>query len=231
MRSFDPGDGVPRVYPTPFAIEKYRDIVVGDQTKSGDAFWEAMELTGSTPHSMTMRERLLDLWTISKFAERGIVFDPEKKIVDGIKASRLVKLPGGSYMSSVFISTPTLNKAISGVLFMRALSHPKYQEEMETWEPREYAITPSQKKALVPAQAVGTKRPGCSNAAKHAREGLAPEDFCGPAGGSCATSFPVNTPGRAKSALGRAHFAPNPQGIHDCACAKAEREGWFHCRK
>jgi len=72
-------------------------------------------------------------------------------------------------------------------------------------------------------------RGGCSNAAKHTREGLAPEDFCGPEGGSCSTSFPINTPGRAHSALGRAHFAPNPEGIKACVCREAERRGFFHC--
>lgn len=59
-------------------------------------------------------------------------------------------------------------------------------------------------------------RGGCSNAARHAKEGLAPSEFCGPAGGSCATSFPVNTPSRRRAALMHAHFAPNPEGIRQC---------------
>jgi len=45
-------------------------------------------------------------------------------------------------------------------------------------------------------------------------------DFCGPAGGAPAGSYPVNTLSRAKSALKLAHNAPNPQGIKNCVYRK-----------
>lgn len=38
-------------------------------------------------------------------------------------------------------------------------------------------------------------------------------DFAGPSGGAPKGTFPINTLKRAKNALARAHFAPNPEGI------------------
>lgn len=66
---------------------------------------------------------------------------------------------------------------------------------------------------------------GNSNAVKHAREGLAASDFCGPEGGAAATAFPVNTPGRRRAALAYARDAPNPRGIRDCVRRKREQLG------
>ena len=63
-------------------------------------------------------------------------------------------------------------------------------------------------------------QPGSSNAVRHAEEGLSESQFCGSFGGSAPTSFPVNTPGRCRSALARAHFAPNPDGIRKCVYEK-----------
>lgn len=40
-----------------------------------------------------------------------------------------------------------------------------------------------------------------------------PKDFAGASGGSSKYSFPINTLARAKNALARAHYAPNPSGI------------------
>jgi hypothetical protein len=40
-----------------------------------------------------------------------------------------------------------------------------------------------------------------------------PKDFAGAAGGASKYSFPINTLARARNALARAHFAPNPEGI------------------
>ena len=66
---------------------------------------------------------------------------------------------------------------------------------------------------------------GCSNVGKY--EGLSPDDFCGPAGGSCQGTYPVNTPKRAIAALSYARHAPYPEGIKRCAKAKAKKEGWM----
>lgn len=55
------------------------------------------------------------------------------------------------------------------------------------------------------------KRPGSSNAGKY--KSVAPKKFAGSAGGASKFSFPINTEARAKNALARAHFAPNPEGI------------------
>jgi hypothetical protein len=52
-------------------------------------------------------------------------------------------------------------------------------------------------------------KPGGSNVGKY--KGV--KSFAGPAGGSPAGSFPINTTKRAKAALAYAHNAPKPEGI------------------
>jgi hypothetical protein len=56
--------------------------------------------------------------------------------------------------------------------------------------------------------------------------------FCGPAAGLGPYSYPVDTAGRAHSAMGRASNAArhgaNPQDIQQCASEYAEANGWFH---
>ena len=55
------------------------------------------------------------------------------------------------------------------------------------------------------------KKPGSSNVGKY--KSIDKKNFAGPSGGASQGSFPINTLKRAKNALSRAHFAPNPSGI------------------
>lgn len=55
------------------------------------------------------------------------------------------------------------------------------------------------------------EKKGSSNAGKY--KNVSPKKFAGAAGGASKFSFPINSLSRAKSALSRAHFAPNPAGI------------------
>lgn len=55
------------------------------------------------------------------------------------------------------------------------------------------------------------KKKGGGSAGKYKR--VAPKDFAGKAGGTSKVSFPIDTLKRARNALARAHFAPNPAGI------------------
>lgn len=55
------------------------------------------------------------------------------------------------------------------------------------------------------------KKPGGSNAGKY--KNVAKKDFAGTAGGSSKYSFPINSISRARNALARAHYAPDPAGI------------------
>ena len=55
------------------------------------------------------------------------------------------------------------------------------------------------------------KKPGSSNVGKY--KNVKPEDFAGAAGGASKYSFPINSKSRARNALARAHFVPNPAGI------------------
>lgn len=52
---------------------------------------------------------------------------------------------------------------------------------------------------------------GSSNAGKY--KTVSPKKFAGASGGASKFSFPINTLARARNALARAHFAPNPAGI------------------
>lgn len=42
---------------------------------------------------------------------------------------------------------------------------------------------------------------------------VSPKEFAGAAGGTSKYSFPINTLARARNALARSHFAPDPAGI------------------
>lgn len=55
------------------------------------------------------------------------------------------------------------------------------------------------------------KKKGSSNAGKY--KNVPKKDFAGKAGGASSFSFPINTLARARNALARAHYAPDPSGI------------------
>lgn len=52
---------------------------------------------------------------------------------------------------------------------------------------------------------------GSSSAGKYKK--VSPKEFAGKSGGASKVSFPINTLKRARNALARAHYAPNPGGI------------------
>ncbi len=55
------------------------------------------------------------------------------------------------------------------------------------------------------------KKKGSSSAGKY--KNVAPKDFAGAAGGASKFSFPIDSLARARNALARAHYAPNPAGV------------------
>lgn len=59
---------------------------------------------------------------------------------------------------------------------------------------------------------------GSSSAGKY--KTVAPKDFAGGAGGAAKYSFPINSLARARNALARAHYAPDPEGIRRKVYAK-----------
>lgn len=62
------------------------------------------------------------------------------------------------------------------------------------------------------------ERPGSGSAGKY--KGVAPSKFVGASGGASKYSFPTDTLARARNALARAHFAPNPEGIKSAVYRK-----------
>jgi|SRR6185437_132046 len=52
---------------------------------------------------------------------------------------------------------------------------------------------------------------GSSSAGKY--KNVSPKEFAGKSGGASKYSFPINSEARARNALARAHYAPNPSGI------------------
>ncbi|HWY35411.1 MAG TPA: hypothetical protein VNX68_12255 [Nitrosopumilaceae archaeon] len=61
-------------------------------------------------------------------------------------------------------------------------------------------------------------KPGGSNAGKY--KNVSPKSFAGASGGTSKYSFPIDTLARARNALARAHFAPDPSGIRRKVYAK-----------
>jgi len=87
-------------------------------------------------------------------------------------------------------------------------------------------VMPSKKKVSV-AKGVkvarGTEskmreKKGSGSAGKY--KNVSPKEFAGAAGGASKYSFPINTLARARNALARAHFAPDPEGIKKKVYAK-----------
>ena len=62
------------------------------------------------------------------------------------------------------------------------------------------------------------KKPGGSNTGKY--KNISAGNFAGRAGATSPYSFPINTITRARNALARAHYAPNPSGIRRAVYAK-----------
>ena len=78
----------------------------------------------------------------------------------------------------------------------------------------------AEKKKVTIAKGVKVKRgveeemrskKGSSSAGKY--KDVSPKEVAGKAGGASKVSFPINTLARARNALARAHYAPNPSGI------------------
>lgn len=64
---------------------------------------------------------------------------------------------------------------------------------------------------------------------KKAYRSLSPKVFCGSAGGASPRSYPVDTGKHCKAALSYARYAPNPEGIRQCALEKAREHPNWRC--
>lgn len=62
------------------------------------------------------------------------------------------------------------------------------------------------------------EKKGSSSTGKY--KNVAPKEFAGKTGGASSYSFPINTLARARNALARAHYAPNPAGIRSAVYKK-----------
>lgn len=114
-----------------------------------------------------------------------------------------------------YVMSPKTGKEIKvgGSTYLDLASSPKWQHKLVN-SPIHFKKTSPRKKA----------KPGCSNQGKYKN---VPEHlFCGPEGGSCPGTYPVNSPGRARSALAYARHAPNPEGIRKCVRRIEKEKGW-----
>jgi hypothetical protein len=117
-----------------------------------------------------------------------------------------------------YIINPKTGKEIKvgGPTYQKLILSPKWGPMLAE------AVEISPKKAAKKSKNV---KAGCSNKGKYPN--VAAQDFCGPAGGSCPGTFPVNTRGRARAALAYKRFAPDPEGIEECVYRAAKRKGWL----
>ena len=104
---------------------------------------------------------------------------------------------------------------------------PTYQKLLKTkWAAM---ITDSEtlqimKPSLEPSLTKPKKEKGCTNQGKY--KGVPQNLFCGPEGGSCPQTYPVNTKRRARAALAYARYAPDPEGIKRCVRRIENERGW-----
>lgn len=178
----------------------------GDNTPKGTYFWRAWyDSDGGNKKDYAIKEEFCKLWNIEYLMSIG-KFDLEEMIVYDMEVDVLEPIGDGFYVTDVFISTPELNERLKA-LVKKAKADEKRRKE--------------QKKQSKETRA----KPGCSNAGKYPD---VPSDmFCGPAGGACEGTYPVNTPGRWRAAKSYARHAPDPQGIKDCADRIAREQGWL----
>lgn len=111
-----------------------------------------------------------------------------------------------------YIRSPKTGRTIriGGPAYIKLASSPKWKE-----------VLPLSPKVSSPRS---PKKRGCSNQGKYKN---VPSDlFCGPEGGSCPGTYPVNTPGRARAALAYSRHAPNPEGIRKCVRRIKTEKGW-----
>lgn len=118
-------------------------------------------------------------------------------------------------MAQRYVTSPKTNRKIlvGGETYLKLSASPRWKEKL------------SQMPIYLPDASKPTPKKGsCSNKGKY--KNVPPELFCGPEGGSCPGTYPVNTPGRARAALSYAHYAPNPEGIKKCARRISAKKGW-----
>lgn len=116
-----------------------------------------------------------------------------------------------------YITSPKTHKRI-------LVGGPTYQKLLKSDKYRDLVIASPESLSKRSPKKSPKKSKGCSNAEKYKN---VPEDlFCGPEGGSCPGTFPVNTKRRSKAALAYARHAPNPEGIRQCVRRISAKKGW-----
>lgn len=133
---------------------------------------------------------------------------------------------------------------INGPTYNKLLNDPKYSSKVKSLSRQKVGeIRSSPKKKVSPETRIrskdareerGTlskirKMPGCGSYGKY--EDLPEEDFCGPEGGACPGTYPVNTPGRYRSCLSYARNLDKPdqsqRGLVKCCVRKAKEKGFI----
>jgi hypothetical protein len=92
-----------------------------------------------------------------------------------------------------------------------------------------FSFTAKEAKKHKGVQRMIRSMPGCSSYGRYPE--VDEDDFCGPEGGACPETFPVDTYKRYRAALSYARNAPNPEGIVRCAQRKAMEKGWLDSPK
>ncbi len=118
------------------------------------------------------------------------------------------------------ISPKTHNKIlVGGSAYLKLAKDPKYANRLRPRPTKAERFFPKKRSPS------GSKSRGCSNQGKYPN---VPKNlFCGPAGGACEGTFPVNTRKRAIAARAYSGNAPNPKGIRDCVDRIAKQKGWM----
>lgn len=71
------------------------------------------------------------------------------------------------------------------------------------------------------------KNEWCVHKTKYMNSGIPKDEFCGSAGGACPYTYPVDTKERYRAALAYSRYAPDPEGVKECARSIAKRKNWI----
>ena len=134
---------------------------------------------------------------------------------------------GTRVQKKVYVTSPKTGREIlvGGPTYEKLMTSPKWSPQLKRSPKKVKTVTKKTASRVYPS---GKAPPGCSNMGKYPN--VAADDFCGPAGGSCPRTYPVNTRQRARAALSYARHAPNPSGIKRCVRNKSAKKGWIDPR-
>lgn len=139
----------------------------------------------------------------------------------------------------ILVNGPTYNKLLEDPKYASTLKKLTKEKDTEMKaSPKKKVSSQTKIKSKVAREDKGElskirRMPGCGSYGKY--EDLPEEDFCGPEGGACPGTYPVNTPARYRACLSYARNLNQPDqsqsGLVKCCVRKAKEKGFIRSPK